>query len=193
MSWAEVKKFLNKRPDKSLDELITEQGEHDNGKLTFTTVNLISAETALKIEGHGRIYELFAKPYLLYETTDVFEIIVDGEVFSKLTITNTDVNNWYCEIYLTKLLLIESGRYTDFYISYVDDNMTYTWANEKRDHLLVKPIADISMNNNVGYRIVVPNYIEFKKSFEIRCKKGIGNHTTDFSGRNCALVGYKMI
>ncbi len=193
MSWAEVKKFLNKRRDKSLDEIISEQSEHGEGGLTFTTVNLPSAKTALKIEGYGRVYELFAKLSITASNPVVFEIVVDGEVITKMTISNSNYSTGYCEIYFTKSLFFDSGRYTDCYINYTDNGVNYNWTNQNRQYLLVKPTVEIDVGGSVkGYRIVIPNYIEFKNSFEIRTNMPVTS-TTDASGTNCAIVGYKML
>lgn len=195
MSWVEVKKFLNKRPDKSLDEIISEQSEHDEGTLTFVTANLSSAKTALKIEGRGRVYELLAKLAISSLKAVVFEIVVDGEVFVEMTINNS---NQYsigtCEIYFTKTLFIESGRYTDFYINYTDNGVDYQWTNMNRQFLLAKSICDIDVNGSIkGYRIVIPNFVEFKNSFEIRTNMESSASTPNSSGENSALVGYKML
>lgn len=194
MSWAEVKKFLNKRRDKSLDEIISEQSEHDEGTLTFVTANLSSAKTALKIEGRGRVYELLAKLVAPSLKAVVFEIVVDGEVFAEVTINNSNHYIGICEIYFTKTLLIESGRYTDFYITYTDNGVDYQWTNSNRQFLLAKSICDIDVNGSTkGYRIVIPNFVEFKNSFEIRTNMESSASTPDSSGKNSALVGYKML
>lgn len=194
MSWAEVKKFLNKRRDKSLDEIISEQSEHDEGTLTFVTANLSSAKTALKIEGRGRVYELLAKLVAPSLKTVVFEIVVDGEVFAEVTINNSNPSIGTCEIYFTKTLLIESGRYSDFYINYTDNGVNYQWINSNRQFLLAKSICDIDVNGSTkGYRIVIPNFVEFKNSFEIRTNMESSASTPDSSGQNSALVGYKML
>lgn len=192
MSWAEVKKFLNKRRDKSLDEIISEQSEHDEGTLTFVTANLASAKTALKIEGRGRVYELLAK--LVVSSAVVFEIVIDGEVFVEMSINNSKFSVGTCEIYFTKTLFIESGRYTDFYINYTDNGVDYQWTNQNRQYLLAKPTYNTDLRGGVcGYRIVVPNYIEFKNSFEIRTNMESSVSTPNNTGQNSALVGYKML
>lgn len=194
MSWAEVKKFLNKRRDKSLDEIISEQSEHDEGTLTFVTANLASAKTALKIEGYGRVYELFAKLSITASNLVVFEIVVDGEVIAKMTISNSNYGTGYCEIYFTKSLFFDSGRYTDCYINYTDNGVDYQWINSNRQFLLAKSICDINVNGSTkGYRIVIPNFVEFKNSFEIRTNMESSASTPDSSGQNSALVGYKML
>lgn len=194
MSWAEVKKFLNKRLDKPLDEIISEQSEHDEGTLTFVTANLSSAKTALKIEGRGRVYELLAKLGVSTLKPVVFEIVVDGEVFAEVTINNSNYNTGTCEIYFTKTLFIETGRYTDYYINYTDNGVNYQWTNNNRQFLLAKSICDIDLNGSIkGYRIVIPNFVEFKNSFEIRTNMESSASTPDSSGQNSALVGYKML
>ena len=195
MSWAEVKKFLNKRRDKSLDEIISEQSEHDEGTLTFVTANLASAKTALKIEGRGRVYELLAKLVVSSLKAVVFEIVIDGEVFVEMSINNSNqYSTGTCEIYFTKTLFIESGRYTNFYINYTDNGVDYQWTNQNRQYLLAKPTYNTDLLGTVcGYRIVVPNYIEFKNSFEIRTNMESSTSTPNNTGQNSALVGYKML
>lgn len=195
MSWAEVKKFLNKRRDKSLDEIISEQSEHDEGTLTFVTANLSSAKTALKIEGRGRVYELLAKLVVSSLKAVVFEIVIDGEVFVEMSINNSNQSgNSTCEIYFTKTWFIESGRYTDYYINYTDNGIDYEWTIQNHQFLLTKSICDIDLKGSIkGYQIVIPNFVEFKNSFEIRTNMESSTSTPDKTGRNSALVGYKML
>ena len=141
------------------------------------------------------MYELLAKLVAPSLKAVVFEIVIDGEVFVEMTINNSNqYSGGACEIYFTKTLLIESGRYTDFYINYTDNGVDYQWTNSNRQFLLAKSICDIDVNGSIkGYRIVIPNFVEFKNSFEIRTNTESSTSTPDYTGRNSALVGYKML
>ncbi len=93
MSWAEVKKFLNKRPDKSLDEIIEDavteviRKDSDSSHLAEVTVSAGNT-TVLDIRGKGSIQHIVANIYIPAKGTGGIEIKIDGKTFATQTWTS---------------------------------------------------------------------------------------------------------
>lgn len=104
MSWAEVKKFLNKRSDKALNEII-EESTHCSNVMSFTTSEYGKFNNATKtFTGRGRVV-------LYFDKSDGMKISIDGgaeltpfgyalfDVYFKesIVIKNTNTGGYYAQ------------------------------------------------------------------------------------------------
>lgn len=115
MSWAEVLKSLNKRTDKALNEIITE--EHSQLETNILNVTKShtqkigsknsgagSVTTVLSVTGKGALLALHSK-YALSANTGYCEVIVDGKTIAKSSYTLDSGST-------TRALTIASGNFS---------------------------------------------------------------------------------
>ena len=182
---------LNKRSDKTLDELIIESTAFDSGVLNVAVADMTVAQTVMKVDGSGRIYDMVAMPRITAGETDVFELIIDGEVVISLTLKNESVDDRVANLIFNKSFFIDMGKYSSYYFKYTSTGNSLRMYLSNQTDIVVNPIATLKITENKTHMIVVPNHIKFEKSFEIRMTRK-SSSSSDLYGTNYALVGYKL-
>ena len=190
MSWVEVKKFLNKRQDKSLDEIILDIEERSEGVLQYVRGNIATSGTIIKLTGEGRIYQFDAFISVAKSSTyDELEIIIDGEVWYKLKAKST----YYTQlmgVVTTSSSALVAGNNISILSGLPYASEMYSPAAYPMGYIEKGEYTFETSQDNRAYAIYVPKYIAFKKSFEIRVTRNSENSQTYSS---YASVGYKML
>ena len=190
MSWVEVKKFLNKRLDKSLDEIILDIEERSEGVLQYVRGNIATSGTIIKLTGEGRIYQFDAfvsvKPVEAY---DELEILIDGESWYKFKMKSSYYEVYAGVVTTNSSTLVGGNKIT------ISGGLPYEssiWS------ISANPLGYVgkgehtfeTSQNSLAYAIYVPKYIAFKKSFEIRVTR---NNVATQTSSSIASVGYKLL
>lgn len=190
MSWVEVKKFLNKRPDKSLDEIILDMEERSEGVLQYVRGTISTSGTIIKLTGEGRIYQFDA--FISVKSAseyDELEIMIDGELWYKLKMTST-YYNVYAGVVTTNSPTLVTGKNVEMRVGLPYDSNGYSMSAEPLGYIGKGEYKFKTSQTSLTYAIYVPKYIAFKKSFEIRVTR---NNVETQTSSSIANVGYKLL
>ena len=184
MSWAEVKKFLNKRSDKSLDEIMDEKEQNASGAMATTgTKGFTTSGTICSITGKGRLYYFHIAANVAHGSNVLINLKVDGKTI--LSVKGTGSDNYL------QLRIISVNHHTpktrDGYYIGLRGNTHTTFDIEGFMNL---GNNEINSSYLESYGILLPEYIRFNESVEITATLSGSwyNATTD----NGVGIGYKL-
>ena len=191
MSWVEVKKFLNKRLDKSLDEIILDIEERSEGVLQYVRGNIATSGTIIKLTGEGRIYQFDAFISTANSSKyDELEIIIDGESWYKLKMKTTYYDGMLMGVVTTNSSALVKGNNVSISSGLPRESEIFSTAVYPMGYIDKGEWTFDTSQEARAYAIYVPKYITFKKSFEIRVMRNSEKSQTYSS---YASVGYKLL
>lgn len=191
MSWAEVKKFLNKRNDKSLDEIILETELNNSGGIVLASGKYTKSGTVLKIEGKGRLYYFTFDFWGTYGYTCKFEVVIDGKVAANITKKDTASSS-------NRLFRVVSyGQHTPknqqgYALSIYNANGDASEANLDRYMSASGESNTIQSASNQNVGLLIPDYLLFNESVEVVVTFTGTMADASMATYNYATIGYKL-